>query len=584
VSSRHRVSRVAVVITALALVFGVFAGTASAKKMSRHQKAVARHQLLRAIKKNPRLIRTASFLKKASLVDFKLPVTIRLRDNAPCGPIAQGFRYDCSTSGYPTHQDPAVPTQTDVNPNAASIDLGPSLGQRSITLGGTLPAEIVFHDSFDGGALGNVDINLLPGGAAQGFGLTSSSIPLLWNTQVNNPSSHWFLSGGNYNAGCGDFFNANAASISNPTGIQPFSDPLSLATGFPGTTLGVPNPGIPGVPTPIMNGVPYATSPTTFGLVGEYPGVDDITLQTAGGPGTPVSLPQTVNDLQGGSPNPFPVGGPTGGGYPNPATGSANTAGVYNDQNAVLRTGALKLAVAATGPATNPASGPTTVGPSGGQANLFGNIPGKSTQVDVTVSLATTINSILREVDPDPQALVATQPWTAQSFVCRQAWTGGVDNLIQGVHLTGTLRISPAIDRDGSLRIAKTILSSDASHPTTIGLAACLFPYVTYANPTGGPTSAAETVPVDPIQESVPTVSGYPQDAGSPLAGVACNAAPTPEVAAANVASLVNASSPYTTTENGSEAKVSGTLNVQNIDAEVLIGGIQSPTKPASGN
>ncbi len=46
------------------------------------------------------------------------------------------------------------------------------------------------------------------------------------------------------------------------------------------------------------------------------------------------------------------------------------------------------------------------LGQSGGQANLFGNIPGKSYGIDVTVNLSTKINSILREVDGDPQALV----------------------------------------------------------------------------------------------------------------------------------------------------------------------------------
>jgi hypothetical protein len=575
---------VAVVITALALVFGVFAGTASARKLSRHQKAAISRKLLREIKKNPRLIRKASFLKKASLVDFKLPVTIRLRSSVPCGPLAGGFRYDCVTSGYPTHTDPGSALQTDVNPNQATVDLGPSLGQRQITLGGLLPAEIVFHDSFDGGALGNVDINILPGGLAQGFGLTSNSLPLLWNTQVNNPGSHWYAVGGNLAAGCGDFTNATATNA--------FADPAALAVGFPGTTLqstAATGP-LPGIGAPPWNGSPYvAGAGPTFGLVGEFPGIDDITNIQAGGPGNTPAPGTTVNDLTGGNPNPFPVGGPTGGGYPLPGTGSANNAGVYNNQNSVLRTGALQLTVAPAGPAVNPASGPTTIGPSGGQANLFGNIPGKSTQVDVTVSLQTTINSILREVDPDPQTLIAGTPWTAESFVCRQAWTGGVQNYINGVHLTGTLRISPAIDRDGSLRIAKTILSSDSNHPTTIGLAACLFPYMTYALPTGGTQTAGSNpasvpVPVDPIQESTPTVPGYAQDATSPLSGVGCNATPSHEVAASGISPLVAASSPFTTTENGSEAKVTGTITVNNIDAEVLIGGIQSPTKPTTGN
>ena len=42
-----------------------------------------------------------------------------------------------------------------------------------------------------------------------------------------------------------------------------------------------------------------------------------------------------------------------------------------------------------------------TLGYSGGQANLFGNIPGKSVGIDVTVNLRTKINSIVRVMDQD---------------------------------------------------------------------------------------------------------------------------------------------------------------------------------------
>ena len=41
------------------------------------------------------------------------------------------------------------------------------------------------------------------------------------------------------------------------------------------------------------------------------------------------------------------------------------------------------------------------IGKSGGEANLFGNIPGKGYGIDVTVSLATKINSIFRIQDQD---------------------------------------------------------------------------------------------------------------------------------------------------------------------------------------
>ena len=61
-----------------------------------------------------------------------------------------------------------------------------------------------------------------------------------------------------------------------------------------------------------------------------------------------------------------------------------------------------------TGTATTSGGLPTaqgsqdvTLGYSGGQANLFGNIPGKNVGIDVTVNLAATINGIARIIDQD---------------------------------------------------------------------------------------------------------------------------------------------------------------------------------------
>ena len=112
---RLKVSNFLALVVVTALSVGLLAGPASAKthRMSAKQKAHIRAQLRRQVKKNPRVIQRRSFLKKASLVNFKLPVTIRLRG-------ASGPGSDTS------------------NPNDASIDLGPSLGQRSINLGGKL--------------------------------------------------------------------------------------------------------------------------------------------------------------------------------------------------------------------------------------------------------------------------------------------------------------------------------------------------------------------------------------------------------------------------------------------------------------
>ena len=111
---RLKVSHFLALVVVAALSVGLLAGPASAKtqRLSAKQKAAIRHQLKRAVKKNPRVVMRKSFLKRASLVNFTLPVTIKLRG--------------------------AGPTSTTTNPNYATIDLGPSLGTREIDLGGSL--------------------------------------------------------------------------------------------------------------------------------------------------------------------------------------------------------------------------------------------------------------------------------------------------------------------------------------------------------------------------------------------------------------------------------------------------------------
>ena len=115
-----------------------------------------------------------------------------------------------------------------------------------------------------------------------------------------------------------------------------------------------------------------------------------------------------------------------------------------------------------TRPPTGQGSQNVIIGKSGGEANLFGNIPGKSYGIDVTVSLATKINSIFRIQDQDvyDTPLIAGSQYPAGIFNCRQIWSGAVQNYIPGVRLTGNLRISPAITKDGKLRIAKATVST----------------------------------------------------------------------------------------------------------------------------
>ncbi len=88
VSLRRHVLQVVALVTAVALVFGAFAGSAVAKKMSKSQKAKVRAELRKQVKKNPGVVKRRSFLRKAALVNFKLPVTIRLRNPCQGAPIS----------------------------------------------------------------------------------------------------------------------------------------------------------------------------------------------------------------------------------------------------------------------------------------------------------------------------------------------------------------------------------------------------------------------------------------------------------------------------------------------------------------
>src|SRR4051812_14874103 len=157
-------------------------------RMTAKQERLASARLYRAVKKNPKLINKRNFIKRASLVNFKLPITVRLRGS------------DVAT-----------------NPNNANLDLGASLGKRSIGLGGSLSGEIVFHDSYDGGALGNVEVNLNPGPKQ----LQTTSVPLLWNTDVSDPTTTVapVFNIGSGTAGCGNFHGGSPLNLFGNTTV-----------------------------------------------------------------------------------------------------------------------------------------------------------------------------------------------------------------------------------------------------------------------------------------------------------------------------------------------------------------------------
>lgn len=478
-SSNRRAWKVLGLLCTFGLLAGLIAGPASAKRLSAKQKTAIRAQLKKAVKHNPKAVTKKSFLRKASLVNFKLPVTIRLRGGDSAS-----------------------------NPNAANIDLGASLGQRTINLGGLLPAEIQFADSYDGGALGNVKLQLLPGG-----GLSTTAIPLLWNPNVSDVPLGTTNAQGE--SGCLGF------SGDSPLGTTPIYDPT-------GTSI----LGSPPLPAPLASGFP---------IIPGVDGLDKIAVSGAVG---------NANNI-GTNPAPFPAGGPL--------------AGAPDARDTVLRTAPLSLQISTPGIKTNSDVDGTqqvTMGASGGQANLFGNIPGKAYGIDVTLNLETRINSILRQVDSDQEKLIYGESWPARAFECRQAYTGWTQNYINGVRLKGNLKISPAIMPDGKLRIAKAKLES-SDDGTQIGLAACLFPDRTFAEGANDSDGTAVTVPTPPIQ---PTVNR----AGAP--NKACNSQPTQLVKDAAVSPFTAPNGGFTTASDGSKVSVSGLLSVTNVDADILVG------------
>jgi hypothetical protein len=541
----------------LAVVFALSAvvvAPASAK-LTKSQKVHIRHQLRKAIKKNPKLIRSKHFIKRASLVNFKLPVTIRLRD-----------------------------TSTNNNPNQATVDLGTSLGQREVDLGGSLAAEIVFHDSYDGGALGNVDLNILPSTTRQ---LTSTSIPLLWNTQVSQPGTHWDSNllasaapsyAAAFPTGCSNVHTggSNVNSIGNMQfgyGAGPL--PVFPATGAVGAG------GLPGVPiypsgAAYLAGTPDHFAPAHVGT-GAVASIGDINHVAA-------SRVPGNDDNVGGNPDPFPYTAQSD-------PGADGTTGAPTTADTVLRTNALKLSVSHAGTeinqnTTDGVSGSQNIvlGKSGGQANLFGNIPGKAYGIDVTVNLDTQINSIFRIVDADAfEPLITGHNWPAAVFGCGQVWSGAVDNHIPAVHLKGTLKIAPGITADGKLRIAKATINQ-LGDATRFAVSACLAPYAAYNTEQ---LSSDTVTPLVPGTGAIGAADGslalgsLPVDPNTarPAPAAPCNSAPTAFVASTALPpNTVSALAPaagadgYTVSNSGSAVTVAADLTVQNVSVDVLIG------------
>jgi hypothetical protein len=623
-SRRWRHVLVGAVIAGLAIVPAQAFG---ARSISPKAKKAIRAELRKAVKKNPSVIRRRAFLRKAALVNFSLPVTIRLRN--PCttenganpaptvggNPVGVALSTNCLTQGTALNER-TLPS--------AKVNLGPSLGTRDVAVGGSLAGVVQFNDTYDGGALGNVSIKILP--STKKF-LTTSSVPLLWNDDLADPAKRAdatflkatsFLTGlseTGVEQGCGDF-----ASSPTPTGGIVPAGYNAVFHGYTPAGFGFPTAaGIPGYPYYDPAGPGGTTTPA--GYFPSYPGVDGIDQIKVGGV-------VGNNDWIGLNSNPFPTGSaPTNSGNP-----SAPLPFNYNAPNTVLRTNALHLAIApggvsvnmSTGTATSPGGLTTaqgsqdiTLGYSGGQANLFGNIPGKNVGIDVTVNLKATINGIARITDQDQftSKLISGNNYQAGMFNCHQVWTQAVQNYIPGVRLTGSLRIAPAITKDGKVRIAKATVQSDVNNPDRVALTACLTAesaYVEYNDePPGVPgspfgfsdrntvsripyftTSGTPTQfpsglwPVDsdvlPVFQNLekfpPDDPAYNQFGGNAPSTQPCNTEPYALVRDAGFTGTVGGLPTPTdpafagVNYNGSQATVAGDISVNPLDVDVLLG------------
>jgi hypothetical protein len=374
---------------------------AAPAKMSAAKKRAIKKKLNRAIKKNPKVVLKKRWLRKADMVNFNLPTTIRLNAAANNTPTFAG---DFTGNGRYRPDFGAGANQV-ASDDTAFLDLGPSLGTRTLKLGGTVDAVIRFHDVSDPGSLGDVDLSIT-GGTVRTTGL-----PLLGNTNVTGADTA--------SGGCNNFVFAGG-----PGDVDSFANIGDLGSNFP---------------------------------LGDGSGHDDVVLRTA------------------------------------------------------------PLALAATG---------------SGTANLFNQPTFGGSAVNVKTTLATNINTILREVDQGGFGV-------PQQFNCRQALTGVVANTL-GAKLTGSLRISPAITGDGYLRLAKVDLDGPAVRNS---VEACLVPYNTLANLIPGP----------------PNPTAY---SSNPPPGAGCNAA----------SPFLDPLGLQHPAANAQSVKLTADVQVTNLTGEVLVG------------
>ena len=147
-----------------------------------------------------------------------------------------------------------------------------------------------------------------------------------------------------------------------------------------------------------------------------------------------------------------------------------------------------------------------------------------------------------------------------------------MQNYFPGVRLNGNLQISPAITKDGKLRIAKAQLFSEEK--THFAVAACLYPDRVFAAQAASSDTAAVTVPTLPINElarhQVP--DGY-NDTLKNCKDTPTELGRTAGLGAQNLTQLTSGDyTGYSTNADGSRVSVAALLDVQNVAADILIG------------
>lgn len=507
--SRRTPVRVLGLLLCVAVAFSGFVANADAKRMSKAKKQAVTKKLRSAVKKNPKVISKRWFLKQASQVNFTLPSTIRLlpaKDhdgnripNVQTTTTAPNTAGDTSitvadTAGLAAGQVIFIGIATadnegraiasiagsTINLNAplvnnhisgvtvstlpnganyASLDLGPSLGSRTIGLGGYIRADINFNDAFDGGNLGDVNLKLLPGGD-----LRTTSVGLLANPNVTDETAPENeidavipITGSAFNL---TFDGVNIAAIAPGWTTASISNTLETAlAALPNPVTNVGTIGAESVYVWAAASGPATKITIVFGS-SKFNGANMPALNDTGAPNPTLINPLTgtppgnsftlVNgdngslDLEGnGGCASFDGNGqgpihslPTPGGDVD-VLGNINSSltpglndnlgvgpsygGSTDPKDTVLRTGPLSVQIATPkatsdwavgdgipadssdfGVGGNNGLSQPNIGASNGKANLFGNpVNGLASghSVDTTVNLSTDINSIEREVD-----------------------------------------------------------------------------------------------------------------------------------------------------------------------------------------